>query len=186
MDSKAKWDRKHTDRLHHNKEPVPNKRLTNLAAYLTGDSAVDFACGLGENSLYLAELNYNVKAFDISGIAVNYLREKANKDKLSVKAHACDLTHWTMLELVENSIDLLVITYYLDRQIFPFIKSIIKENGYFFMETFYLSRDKKQDNVSDQYKLHPNELLSEFATWHILYYEENEQEGRQTIFARKK
>jgi len=185
MDSKTKWDRKHTDRLHHKKEPVPNKRLTNLAPYLTGDSAIDFACGFGENSLFLARLNYNVQAFDISPIAVDHLREQANKDELSLKARLSDLTHWTELNIEDNSIDLVVITYYLDRQILPFIKSIIKETGYFFMETFYLTRDNKQDSVSDQYKLHPNELLTEFATWHILYYEENEQEGRQTIFARK-
>lgn len=186
MDSKSKWDRKHTDRLHHNKQSTPNIRLKYLTPYLTGGSAVDFACGLGENSLFLAKLNFNVQAFDISSIAVNYLTEQVKKHNLPVQALVADLTQWKELDLLESSIDLVVITYYLDRQIFPFIKSMIKENGYFFMETFYLSRDNMQNNVSDQYKLHPNELLKEFASWHILYYEEHEQEGRQTIFARKK
>ncbi len=68
---------------------------------------------------------------------------------------------------------------------FPFVKSIIKKNGLFFMETFFRSPKNKDQSVSNQYKLDPHELLTEFADWHILYYEENELEGRQTIFCRK-
>jgi tellurite methyltransferase len=146
---------------------------------------VDLACRLGANSLFLADHHYAVKAFDISEVAVNHVNRLALKEHATVHANVCDLSQWGNLDLKENSIDFLVTTYYLDRTIFPYVKSIIKEGGYFFMETFYLSRSHTNENVSNQYKLQPNELLTEFKDWHVLFYEENEQEGRQTIFAKK-
>ncbi|WP_280772051.1 class I SAM-dependent methyltransferase [Salipaludibacillus daqingensis] len=185
MDVKQKWNSKHTDRLYQNVVATPNTRLMNLAPYLSGGSAVDLACGLGANSYFLAKCNYHVKAFDISDIAINDIQVNAAKQQLPIVAHVRDLTEWNELDLEENTIDLVVITYYLDRHIFPFVKSIIKPNGYFFMETFYLSSINDQNNVSDQYKLQPKELLLEFSEWDILFYEENEQESRQTILARK-
>ena len=187
MDSKIKWNSKHSDRIDSYNELVPNNRLKNLSAYLNGGSAIDLACGLGDNSFFLAESGYDVQALDISDIAVNYVKEQASKRQATVHPQLCDLTEWNKLNIKENSIDLLVITYYLDRQLFPYVKSIIKEKGYFFMETFYLSPDtKERTKVSDKYKLQPNELLSLFGEWQILFYEENEQEGRQSIFARKR
>ncbi|WP_416149908.1 methyltransferase domain-containing protein [Salipaludibacillus sp. HK11] len=185
MDSKNKWNRKHSSRLEQYKETGPNTRLKNLTAYLDGGVAVDFASGLGENSLFLAKLNYDVRAFDISEIAVAHLNEQASQQQLTLQARTCDLTQSSNLDLPENSIDLVIITYFLNREIFPLAKSIIKENGYIFMETFYLSHVNHQENVSNQYKLRPQELLAVFDGWEILYYEENQQEGRQTLFARK-
>lgn len=81
--------------------------------------------------------------------------------------------------------DLVVIAYYLDRALFPLIKSLIKDNGYFFMETFFLSSANEHEGVSNQYKLQPGELLTEFRDWHVLFYEENQHDGRQTIFCKK-
>jgi tellurite methyltransferase len=50
------------------------------------------------------------------------------------------------------------------------------------METFYLSPKNENQGVSNHYKLQPGELLADFSDWKVLFYEENEQEGRQTIF----
>jgi tellurite methyltransferase len=52
MDSKSKWNLKYEERLIQNEEPTPNKRF-----------ALDLACGLGGNSLFLAQLNYKVIIF---------------------------------------------------------------------------------------------------------------------------
>ncbi|MCQ6276340.1 methyltransferase domain-containing protein [Bacillus sp. V3B] len=185
MDPKRKWNSKYSDRLHHLDEPAPNIRLKNLSAYLNGGSAFDLACGLGGNSLFLAQLNYQVQAFDISDVAVDFLKNQAVKKQLSIHTHLCDLTEWHKLNLNKASFDLVVVTYYLDRSIFPFIKSVIKDNGYFFMETYYLSPQNEDQGVSNQYKLRSKELLSVFGDWKVLYYEENEQEGWQTIFCQK-
>ncbi|MFJ5717007.1 methyltransferase domain-containing protein [Neobacillus sp. NPDC093127] len=185
MNSRNKWNNKHKERISHLEEPKPNARLENLASYLKGGPALDLACGLGGNSLFLARLNFQVQAIDISDVAVNYLQDIAAKQKLAIYPQLSDLTEITTLNLQKNSFNLVVITNYLDRSLFPLVKSIIKEDGYFFMETFYMSPKHENLGVSNQYKLEPGELLAEFGDWKILFYEENEQEGRQTIFCQK-
>ncbi|MGJ7922642.1 class I SAM-dependent methyltransferase [Neobacillus sp. LXY-4] len=186
MNPKTKWNSKHKERINNAEEPAPNERLMKLSSYLNGGLALDLACGLGGNSVFLARLNYEVEAIDISEVAIQYIAEQAAIHKLEMDAHMYDLTEMNHLKLHHSSYNLVVITYYLDRSLFPLVKSIIKENGYFFMETFYLSPYNKNEGVSNQYKLYSNELLTEFADWKILYYEENEQDGRQTIFCEKK
>lgn len=186
LDPKSKWNRKHESRIIHHEQPTPNARLKDVSAYLKGGVALDLACGLGANSLFLAQLGYQVQAFDISTVAVDYVKEQAEKRRLPVRPCQCDLTECGNLHIKEHTFDLVVITYYLDRLLFPLVKSIIKENGYFFMETYFMSPYNERRGVSDQYKLQPKELLTVFGDWQVLYYEENEQEGRQTIFVRKK
>ncbi|WP_338448041.1 methyltransferase domain-containing protein [Niallia oryzisoli] len=185
MDAKKKWNEKYKEKLLKSEEPILNVRLQELSNYLNGGTALDLACGLGGNSTFLANLGYRVEAVDISEVAIEYLQLLSDQKQLSIHPRISDLTDWQSLDFLENSFDLVVITYYLDRSIFPLVESILKENGYFFMETFYLS-PKSEQKVSSQYKLKSNELLSEFGDWHVLYYEENELEGRQTIFCRKK
>ena len=118
-------------------------------------------------------------------MAVNYLKEQAAEKKLTISPRVCNLTDIPSLQLKDSCFDLVVITYYLDRLLFPLVKSIIKDNGYFFMETFYQSPTNENQGVSSQYKLKPGELLAEFKDWKVLFYEENQQEGRQTIFCQK-
>jgi tellurite methyltransferase len=186
MDTRMKWNKKYKERIDRLQEPVPNSRLKNLAAYLKGGTALDLACGLGGNSLFLARMNYQVQATDISEVAISYIQEQAAKYNLKIDPRVCDLTEWKNLHWQNHSFHLIVITYYLDRSLFPIIKSIIKEDGYLFMETFYQSPHNGNHGVSNQYKLQPKELLAEFGGWKVLFFEENEQEGRQTIFCQKR
>ncbi|WP_179295479.1 class I SAM-dependent methyltransferase [Bacillus sp. FJAT-45350] len=186
MDTKTKWNNKHQQHIKNLNQPRPNERLKNLSSYFTGEQALDIACGLGANSFYLAELGYQVDSLDISDVAIQFIKTKVDEQRLSVTPRLCDLTELSRTIESDKIYDLVVVTYYLDRAIFPFIKTIINENGYVFMETFYKSSYHKKEGVSDKFKLNSNELLSEFADWHILFYEEHELEGRQTILARKK
>jgi tellurite methyltransferase len=186
MDSKTKWNRKHTQRITQLEEPSANPRLENLTAYLTGDTALDLACGLGGNSLFLARKNYQVEAIDISDVAINYIQEKKEEQNLNIYPQVCDLTDLSQHKWKHSPFDLVVITYYLDRSLFPMMKSMIKDNGYFFMETFYQTPQSENQSVSNQYKLQSKELLAEFEDWNVIFFEENEQEGRQTIFCQKR
>jgi tellurite methyltransferase len=185
MDPKIKWNSKYIERITQHEEPTPNARLKNLTPYLSGGKALDLACGLGGNSLLLARLNYQMQAIDISEVAIHYLQEQATKQKLTINSQIGDVSLENPLLLLSNFYDLVVITYFLDRSLFPLIKKIIKSNGYFFMETFYTSPQSENEGISQQFKLKPKELLMEFFDWKVLYFEENEKEGRQTIFCQR-
>jgi tellurite methyltransferase len=185
MDTRTKWNSKHKEQLEQKKGPTANRRLEGLSSYLNGGRALDIACGLGGNSFFLAKKNYQVQAVDISDIAIAYIQDQTTKRKLSIDPQKCDLADLNKLQWPSDSFNLVVITYYLDRELFSTVKKIIAENGYFFMETYFQSSQNNQ-KISNQYKLRPQELLSEFEDWKILFYEENEQEGRQTIFCQKR
>lgn len=185
MIGKNKWNRKYTERIKTDEPVVENKRLRDLAPYLKGKTALDLACGLGGNSLFLAQIGYDVLALDVSEVAISYLKDKAKNQQLNIHAAVADLTHSNHLISKKNKFDLIVMTYYLDRSIFPIVKSALTNNGYFFMETFFMSPLKVKPEMPNKYKLHSNELLTEFKGWKILFYEESEVEGRQTIFCQK-
>ena len=186
MNTRNKWNEKHMERISLLKDPAPNPRLKNLSAYLSGGNALDLACGLGGNSFFLARMNYQVQAIDISDVAINSIQEQASKYNLKIHPQVIDLTELTNLNWENSPFSLVIISYYLDRSLFPIVKSIIKEDGYLFMETFYQSPLDENQGVSNQYKLHPKELLTEFADWTVLYFEENDQEGWQSIFCQKR
>ncbi|MEH7544204.1 methyltransferase domain-containing protein [Neobacillus vireti] len=185
MDIQSKWNNKHLERIEQLTEPASNARLMKLAAYLNGGNALDLACGLGGNSLFLSRKGYYVQAIDISDVAIAYLQDQAVKNNLPIDARMADLTSLDQKSYDNQSFDMIVVTYYLDRRVFPLIKKILKADGYFFMETYFQAPNTVKQGVSDQYKLKPKELLNEFGEWQVLYYEENEHEGRQTIFCRK-
>lgn len=184
MDSQDKWNRKYMDKLTNQTSPEPNKRLLEMALYLNGGTAIDFASGLGSNSFFLADLGYDMTAIDISDVAINYVQEEAANRGFNITAKVADLTK-ERTDLTSCRYDLAVMTYYLERSLFPLVKQVIKDDGYLFFEPYYKQKTSGNEHISNQYKLESNELLKEFRGWKILFFEENEQEGRQTIFCRK-
>jgi tellurite methyltransferase len=185
MDSKTKWNKKHKERLEQLNEPTPNPRFEKLSSYFSGGTALDLACGLGGNSLFLARKNYQVHAYDISEVAIDYIKNQSETHNLHIQSQVYDLTQLNQLDWQENYFDLAVITYYLDRTLFQIVKRLIKKGGYFFMETFYQTPQRENQGISDQFKLHPKELLNEFGDWKVIRFEENEYEGWQMIFCQK-
>jgi tellurite methyltransferase len=188
-----KWNTKHNERIVQSttstivSKPIePNTRLVQLSTHFNGGQALDIACGLGANSIFLAKNNYNVTSLDVSDVAIQYLQ--SNSKHLSIDAKVVDLDN---VQLV-NRYNLVVITYFLDRHLFPLVRDSIKsEGGLVFIETFYNVVNKDTDkchlnnHISSQFKLAPNELKQIFSDWIIEYYEENETSGIQTILARK-
>lgn len=185
MDVKMKWNKKYSDRIQQQKAVQPNERLQQMSSYFLGGMALDLACGQGGNSLFLAQREYQVEALDISDIAIDYLKGKTEKNMLTIHPKVVDLADLSVLNYDNNSFDLIIITYFLDRSLFPFIKKIAKNQGYFFMETFFKTPIMQDRQIPEQFKLDSNELLHVFKEWEILFFEESEQEGRQTILCRK-
>lgn len=165
QDAKQKWDR-----IHANADtsvlPKPCSSLEKYS-YLLPDSgtALDIACGLGGNALFLAQHGLTTTAIDISSVAIEKM-ESYHHELLSGRCEAIEAS-----SLEESLYDVVVVANFLDRSVCDQIISSIKPGGLLFYQTFVL--DKANPAVgpgNPDYLLTPNELLSLFAVLHVLAF----------------
>ena len=91
-------------------------------------SALDIACGRGQNTLYLASLGLSVLGLDISPVALDFARQEAELRGFGrrVRFTEVDLDD---SPLPAESFDLVCVTRFLDRRLLPEIGSIITSGG---------------------------------------------------------
>jgi 2-polyprenyl-3-methyl-5-hydroxy-6-metoxy-1,4-benzoquinol methylase len=139
-------------------------------------SALDLACGLGGNAVFLARHGLAVTALDISSVAINKLTRYAAEHKLTINA---DQQHITPESLKANRFDVIVVSRFLDRTLMNAIIDALKPNGLLFYQTF--TREKATDTPphNPDYLLANNELLALFAPLTAVFYQENVLIGQQ-------
>jgi SAM-dependent methyltransferase len=102
------------------------------AGFFTGRRALDVACGFGGSSLYLAALGYQVDAVDVSSVALAQVQAKASRRGLQVSLIQADLTHWW---IPPSRYDLIIVRYYLNRDLMPQLARGLRAGGLLFVET---------------------------------------------------
>ena len=104
--------------------------------YFAGDRALDFACGTGRHTLWLAGLGYHVDAVDISMVALRHLSRSAEEQVLShsIRLIQADLTEWRP---EKTTYDLIFVTRYLDRTAIPALVAALKPDGLLLYRTFH-------------------------------------------------
>ncbi len=162
---RERWNRKYKEGEYLLKEPSDIvKRFIHLAPK---GRALDIACGLGRNSIYLAQHGYKVDAIDISDVALEKLKGIPNINPIQA-----DLDNY---QLPENAYSLIININYLNRNLFPQIKESLIEGGLLIFETFTLNRGKEFSQPENKsYLLRRNELLSSFSDMYVIYYQERE------------
>jgi tellurite methyltransferase len=135
-------------------EPTP--LLVETAAKLKPGCALDLACGKGRNAIWLAEHGWQVTAVDRSPVAIP-----------GVDTHAADLEKHEF-QIVEAAWDLIVVSYYLQRDLFEPIKRGIAPGGIVLAIVHIFEPGHEQSRFS----LHPGELATYFEGWEILHYYE--------------
>ena len=102
------------------------------AGFFTGQRALDVACGFGGTSLYLASLGYQVDAVDVSGVALAQCQAEASRRGLHLSLIQADLTRWWV---PSTRYDLIVVRYYLNRDLMPQLSRGLRAGGLLFVET---------------------------------------------------
>jgi tellurite methyltransferase len=148
-------------------------------------SVLDVAGGAGRNAVWLAERGWRVKLIDISDVAVKMAREKfeavkkasssqpktAAARKGSLKTEIVDLN--SISHLGTEEFELLVVFYFLRRELIPAISRALKPGGTLIYRTYTIDRMKVPGGPSDpKYLLQPNELLHAFPGLRVLHYRE--------------
>ncbi|MBU3918112.1 methyltransferase domain-containing protein [bacterium] len=162
----SKWNRRYSMKeFPHD----PAEIVTNNFQLAEKGNALDIAAGNGRNSLFLADKGFEVDAVDISGVALDIIREK---DKRINPIHE-DLDSY---QIKTDYYNLIINVNYLQRRLFPHIKDGLKKNGVLIFQTFLeLSPDSPNYDISkkDQF-LKVNELLHAFLSLQVIYYKEQE------------
>ncbi len=159
---KEKWNKKYQN------NPIPNrpvKLVIHNAKLSTGNKALDIACGMGRNSIYLASLGFEVDALDISSVAIDTL-----KDIHGIHAKVVDFDTYT---LNENSYNLIVCTFFLKRELFPQIIKALKKDGILIYETFVYHKENEFTPSNRSFLLEKDELEASFSkNLKIVYIDE--------------
>lgn len=173
----AKWNKIYADKN------TDNHALENTAAYVLREhayllpnsgSALDLACGLGGNAIFLAKQGMNTHAWDISEIAIDKLQTYCQKNKLAVTA---SIRNVEKTPPDTNSFDVICVSFFLDRALSSSIVDALKPNGLLFYQTFLEEKVSDDGPSNPQYRLQQNELLTLFSPLHILNYQEHGKVG---------
>jgi SAM-dependent methyltransferase len=159
----AGWEEKYrsSDR---GKEDAPTILLTEFAEKLTPGSAIDLACGAGRNALYLAEHGWRVTAIDGSQTAIEIVRQRAAARGLKLDTQVVDLTA-PGFTIPEKAFDLVLIAYYLQRDLFPKAKAATKIGGILIA----VAHLPEPGESWSEKRAKPGELRQFFDDWEILW-----------------
>lgn len=131
--------------------------------------ALDIACGLGADSLFLAERGLRTHAWDISAVAVEKLRAIALARRLPIVAEVKDALRDPIPPL---RFDVVVVAHYLERALTRSIIDALNVGGLLFYQTFTRTAVSKEGPQKDEWRLADGELLTLFSPLRTLVYRE--------------
>jgi tellurite methyltransferase len=146
--------------------------------------ALDVAMGRGRHAIVLAERGFRVFGVDVNLDAVRGAVAQASADGLVVRGWCADLTEFP---LARNRFELVVVTRYLQRDLFPSLNDALTPGGAVLFETFtQAQRGLGRGPTSPDHLLAPGELRARFDAFEVLFYEEVlEPEAVARIVAKK-
>jgi len=141
-------------------------------AYLLPSSglALDLACGLGGNAMFLAKCGLSTHAWDISAIAIERVQAHCQRENISITTEVRDIEQYPP---VPSSFDVICVSYYLERTLTQDIIAALKPKGLLFYQTFINEKVSDLGPSNPQYRLQQNELLALFSSLHVLAYQEH-------------
>jgi SAM-dependent methyltransferase len=163
---REKWDHRYlqeSDRL-----SKPDAFLVEHAGVLGSGRALDPACGLGANSIFLAEHGYEVDALDISYIAVARLHEEALRLGLPIRCVVADLDYFP---LPRNAYDLVAVFYFFSETLIHAVGDALKPGGLLFYATYNHRHTSVRPTFNPAYLIPPDGLVSYFSDFDILIHD---------------
>ena len=162
---RKRWDRKYAAGNPH-PDFVPDPILTQYAQLLDGNGwALDVACGVGHNALFLARRGYEVLAVDGSPVGLQYGRAAARDRALPVHFVAADLDRFAP---PPHCFNLILVMRFLIRPLLPLLKEALAPGGLMIYQTFNLNWRRTNPAFNPDYLLAPGELAKAFSDFEII------------------
>jgi SAM-dependent methyltransferase len=153
------------ERFPHGIDPLPF--LKQNAHLLPKGRALDVAMGAGRNAVYLAQNGWQVLGIDYSLEGVRQARWLAHRFKVRLDALVADLEHF---HLPTDYFDLVVQTYYLQRELLPQIAATVRTGGAVLIETYTQKQREYQPERDPAHLLEPGELLQALFDFRIAHH----------------
>lgn len=167
--TRTKWDGIYRG-LERDGIPEPARVLTENAHLLppTG-AALDLACGLGGNALFLARRGLETRAVDISAEAIARLDATAERLNLPLRAEVRDVV---LHPPAADSLDVIVVSRFLDRSLVGPLLAALRAGGRLYYQTYTREKATPGGPSNPDFLLAPNELLTLFAGLRLAVYRE--------------
>jgi 2-polyprenyl-3-methyl-5-hydroxy-6-metoxy-1,4-benzoquinol methylase len=163
----AKWDKRYLQ-----VDTIPcacDVLIQNTHLLPASGRALDLACGLGGNSLLLAQAGLKVSSWDISSVAIQRLSDRCQEQGMLVDAAVRDV----IAEPPQpEEFDVIVVSHFLARRLVKQIEAALKPNGVLFYQTFCQQKVAQIGPSNSDYLLAENELLDLFSTLRVRVYRE--------------
>ena len=179
---KDRWDNKYnTDVYLFGEKPVPF--LVDNVHLLPKGKVLDIAMGEGRNGVYLATQGFDVLGLDISEKGLEKAHRLAEKNNVTIESRVADLESF---ELEPNTYDVILCTYYMQRNLYKKFQSALKPGGMVVVETYNVDYLKYQ-RFNRKWALDTNELLDIFKGMRIIRYQDYDdgKEAYSSIIAQK-
>jgi len=172
-----RWDARYAG-LRPPEVAAPNPWLVQAALGLQPGRALELACGLGHNAVWLALQGWQVDAVDISSVGLGLAAHLAARSGARVNWIQADLE---TADWPAGPYDLIAVFRYLDRALLPArISRALAPAGRLVYETFTRAEARRPGSRVSRpdYLLEPGELPRLFPELRALHYEELELPDR--------
>lgn len=167
-EDKTRWDDKYaTETYLFGRDPIPF--LKDQVHLLPKGTALDLAMGEGRNGVFLATKGFQVTGVDISEAGFQKAHALAEENGVSITTVVADLEQY---DIPAKTYDVILCTYYLQRDLFPKIVAALKPGGMAVIETYTVDHLRYRPDFNKTYLLERNELLTLLPGLRVLHYQE--------------
>ena len=138
-------------------DPLLSSHLADLQSM---GSALDLASGSCHSAVFLAQQGYDVLAVDCSATGLAIGQRLAQREQTTISTLTADLDE---IALDKETYDLVVCFRYLNRALFPSMKTVLKPGGLLFFKTFNVHHLVLSPKFNPAYVLQPGELSQSFS-----------------------
>jgi SAM-dependent methyltransferase len=181
-DEKSRWNKRYKEETETLRQPEPLlvSAYEQFLAHQKPGLALDVAGGAGRHALWLMRRGWRVKLIDVSEVAIAQAQHNARAYPQaavtgSLRALTTEVVDLSAArDLGIERYDLIVVFYYLQRELFPALIAALKAGGILIYQTFLVEQAGRAGGPRNPaYLLQPGELRQAFRALRILHYSEN-------------
>jgi len=183
-DDRQKWDERYTNDENWQRDRRPLPWLVEHAPPSEDGLALDLACGLGHNAVFLAQRGYRVVAVDGSRVGLGRGLASAREAGVSDRI----LFVWSDLDTFRppsERFELVCVLRFLSRELFPWLVRALKPGGRLIYATLNWRWAESYPEVNPDFLLQPGELLDAFGGLDVIAHQEDDEMSYIAAFKRR-